>query len=131
MWFKGAEVSIAILSPAIPQLPTGDIEKTADFFESKLNFVLVEKFPEHKHIIVKRGDAEIHFWQASTENEAKAIACQSSCYIRVKNIEALFAEFKAAGAPFAYGLTKQPWGMNEMQINDPYGNAIRFGEQYE
>ncbi len=124
-------MSIAILSPAISQLPTGDIEKTADFFESKLNFIVAEKFPKHKLIIVKRGDTEIHFWQAPTENEAKAIACQSSCYIRVKNIEALFTEFKAAGAPFAYELTKQPWGMNEMQINDPYGNAIRFGEQYE
>ena len=124
-------MSNAILSPAIPQLPTGDIEKAAEFFESILNFVVVEKFPEYNHLIVKRGSAEIHFWQAPTEAEAKAIAAQSSCYIRVENIEALFAEFMANGAPFAYELTRQPWGMYEMQVNDPYGNAIRFGEEYE
>jgi uncharacterized glyoxalase superfamily protein PhnB len=131
MWLKGTGMSIAVLSPAIPQLPTGNIEKTAEFFESKLNFVIAEKFAEYKHLIIKRGKTEIHFWQAPTEAEAKAIACQSSCYIRVENIKALFAEFKANDAPFAYELTKQPWGMYEMQVNDPYGNAIRFGEQYE
>ncbi len=124
-------MSIAVLNPAIPQLPTGNIEITAEFFESKLNFEIAEKLPEYKHLIIKRGKTEIHFWQAPTEAEARAIACQSSCYIRVENIEALFAEFKANGAPFAYELTKQPWGMYEMQVNDPYGNAIRFGEQYE
>ena len=26
-------------------------------------------------------------------------------------------------------MTIQPWGMHEMQIDDPYGNAIRFGER--
>jgi hypothetical protein len=30
---------------------------------------------------------------------------------------------------FRYELTTQPWGMHEMQIDDPYGNAIRFGER--
>lgn len=120
-----------ILSSAIPQLPTGDIKKTAEFFESVLNFEIVEMFPDYNHLIVKRGNAEIHFWQASTEAEAKSIASQSSCYIRVDNIEVLFSEFKTKGAPFAYELTNQPWGMNEMQVNDPYGNAIRFGEEFE
>ena len=115
-------------NPAIPQLPSGDIEKTADFFEKKLNFEIAAKFPEYKHLIVRRGPAEIHFWQAATEREAKKIGSQSSCYIRVENIESLFEELKKSEAPFGYELTKQPWGMNEMQINDPYGNAIRFGE---
>ena len=118
----------AVLSPAIPQLPTGDIEKTAAFFETKLGFDIAAKFVEHKHLIVRRGPAEIHFWQAATESEAKLIAEQSSCYIRVENIEPLFKEFKGRDVPFGYELTKQPWGMNEMQVNDPFGNAIRFGE---
>jgi uncharacterized glyoxalase superfamily protein PhnB len=117
------------LSPAIPQLPTGDIEKTAAFFESLLGFEVVAKFLEHNHLIVRRGAVEIHFWQAATEVDAKKIASQSSCYIPVENIEPLFIELKEKGAPFAYELTQQPWGMNEMQVNDPYGNAIRFGER--
>lgn len=118
-----------VLKPAIPQLPSGDIEKTAHFFQTKLSFDIAAKFPEYKHLIVRRGAAEIHFWQADTEEEAKTIGSQSSCYIRVENIRPLFEELKRSGAPFQYELTEQPWGMLEMQIDDPYGNAIRFGEQ--
>jgi uncharacterized glyoxalase superfamily protein PhnB len=116
------------LSPAIPQLPSGNIQNTAKFFETKLRFEIVASFPDQGFLILRRGSAVIHFWQAATEEEAKEVGSQSSCYIPVENIEVLFEEFKNAGAPFRYELTPQPWGMNEMQIDDPYGNAIRFGE---
>ncbi|MNL06365.1 Bleomycin resistance protein [compost metagenome] len=121
----------AILSSAIPQLPTGDIEKTANYFVSRLGFEVAAKYVEQKFLIVKRGAAEIHFWQTPTENEATELGSESSCYIRVQNINALFAEFKEKGATFRYELKKQPWGMNEMQIDDPYMNAIRFGESFQ
>ena len=71
---------------------------------------------------------EIHFWDAGSEEEARKYGSASSCYIRVKNIGPLYKELKTRGAPFRYELTRQPWGMNEMQVDDPYGNAIRFGE---
>lgn len=116
------------LKIAIPQLPSGDIEKTADFFATVLGFEVLAKFPEHNHLIVARGSAEIHFWQLDTEQHAHDLGSESSCYIRVKNIESLFSELRDRKAPFRYELTLQPWGMNEMQVDDPYGNAIRFGE---
>lgn len=119
------------LGPAIPQLPSGDIEKTASFFEKKLGFKVAAKMIDHGFLSVKRGETEIHFWKANTEKEAKDLGSASSCYIRVQNIEPLFKEFKDRGAPFRYELTKQPWGMHEMQIDDPYLNAIRFGESFD
>ena len=121
----------AKLKCAIPQLPTGDIEKTANFCETKLGFEVWEKYPEQKHLIVGRGNVELHFWQADSEETAKELGSQSSCYIRVKDIEVLFSELKENKAPFRYELTNRPWGMKEMQIDDPYGNAIRFGEPIE
>lgn len=124
-------MSNAILGPAIPQLPTADIEVTAEFVERALGFEVVARFANFGHLIVQRGPAEIHFWRASSEQEARAIAGQSSCYIRVEHVEALYDELKRRGAPFGYELTRQPWGMHEMQVNDPYGNAIRFGERFD
>jgi uncharacterized glyoxalase superfamily protein PhnB len=121
-------MSEATLGPAIPQLPSGDIEKTAAYFVEKLGFEVVAKYKEQNFLIVRRGGAEIHFWQASTEDEALKLGSESSCYVRVENIDVLFAQFKEQGAKFRYELTKQPWGMYEMQIDDPYMNAIRFGE---
>lgn len=121
-------MSQSTLSPAIPQLPSGDIGTTQRFFEQQLGFEVVASFPEHRFLIVRRGAAEIHFWQAPSEAEAIAIGRQSSCYIRVENVAGLFDEFRRRGLTFRYELTRQPWGMNEMQLDDPYGNAIRFGE---
>ena len=116
------------LSPAFPQLPTGNIDRTAAFFVEQLGFRVKAKFPTQKFLIVEREDAEIHFWTAETDADAREVGSNSSCYIRVEEIDELYKEFKARGVRFRYELTKQPWGMYEMQIDDPYGNAIRFGE---
>lgn len=116
------------LGSAIPQLPSGDLEKTAAFYEFQLGFQIISKMIDYNFLSVKRGSAEIHFWKAPSEKEARELGQESSCYIRVENIIPLFNEFKEKGATFRYELTKQPWGMHEMQIDDPYMNAIRFGE---
>jgi uncharacterized glyoxalase superfamily protein PhnB len=116
------------LSPAIPQLPSGDINKTAEFFERSLGFETVAKLNNGTFLIVKRGSAEIHFWRTEDEKTAGEIGRASSCYIRVKNVAKLFEDLKARNAKFRYELKRMPWGMNEMQLDDPYGNAIKFGE---
>lgn len=122
-------IPTAILSPAIPQLPSGDLQRTAEFYRGRLGFTQFKLFSEEGHLIVKREQVEIHFWYAGSEEEARKYGSASSCYIRVQNIIPLYEEFKARGAPFGYELKSQPWGMHEMQVNDPYGNAIRFGEE--
>jgi uncharacterized glyoxalase superfamily protein PhnB len=117
-----------ILSPAIPQLPSGDLTITADFYRERLGFTQFKLYADEGHLIIKREQVEIHFWRAGSEVDARTYGSASSCYIRVQNIGTLFEEFRNRGAPFGYELTSQPWGMREMQVNDPYGNAIRFGE---
>lgn len=114
------------LEPAIPQLPSGNINKTEDFFIQMLRFETTFKSLEYKILILKRGHCEIHFWQTS-EEEALNLGRNSSCYIRTSLVDELFSEFKERGVVFRYELVDQPWGMREMQIDDPYGNAIRFG----
>jgi uncharacterized glyoxalase superfamily protein PhnB len=121
-------MSSSTLSPAIPQLPSGNLQITAEFYRERLGFTGFKLYAEHGHLIATRGPVEIHFWDAGSEDEARKYGSASSCYIRVENIGPLYEEFRDRGAPFGYELTLQPWGMNEMQVNDPYGNAIRFGE---
>jgi uncharacterized glyoxalase superfamily protein PhnB len=114
-----------ILSPAIPQLPSGNLEKTATFYKTFLGFE--ELFRFDSIVSLKRENVEIHFW-LTDEKSALDLGSNSSCYIRVQNIETLFKEFQNNGITFRYVLQEMPWGMNEMQIDDPYKNAIRFGE---
>jgi hypothetical protein len=124
-------MSTPILSPAIPQLPSGNLTTTETFFRERLEFTTFRRYAEHGHLIACREAVEIQFWDAGSEQEARKYASASSCYIRVENIAELHAELKMRGAPFGYELTRQPWGMNEMQVDDPFGNAIRFGESFD
>jgi uncharacterized glyoxalase superfamily protein PhnB len=124
----GEQMTHSVLGQAIPQLPSGDVAVTEKFFNSVLGFETIDVFPELGLLMVRRGDAEIHFWQTPTADEAKRLGRNSSCYIRVTHIEQIFEEYKANRVPFRYELEKKEWGMLEMQIDDPYGNAIRFGE---
>lgn len=117
-----------ILSPAIPQLPSGNLDTTTEFYRERLGFTEFTLYAGQGHLIAQRGAVELHFWDAGSEAQARKYGSASSCYIRVKQIHPLYTELKDRGAPFAYELRLQPWGMLEMQINDPYGNAIRFGE---
>ncbi len=123
-------MSKSLLGPAIPQLPSGDLQTTADFFRERLGFTEFKQYSDHGHLIACRGATEIHFWDAGSVEEAKKYGRASSCYIRVQHVVELYAELQTRGAPFAYELTHQPWGMHEMQVNDPFGNAIRFGEPF-
>lgn len=128
---KVANTGLATLSPAIPQLPSGNLQTTLAFMQDKLGFSLHRLYEDQGHLIVRRAVAEIHFWLARSEDEARHYGSASSCYIRVQNIQSLYDEFIARGMTLRYGLTRQPWGMNEMQVDDPYGNAIRFGESVD
>ena len=81
------------LSPAIPQLPSGNLQVTAEFYRERLGFTDFEFYAEHGHLIATRGPVEIHFWDAGSEDEARKYGSASSCYIRVQNIDPLYEEF--------------------------------------
>ena len=48
------EMSEPKLGSAIPQLPTGDIEKTAAYFTERLGFEIAGTFAQHNFLIVKK-----------------------------------------------------------------------------
>ena len=114
------------LSPAIPQLPMKDIDETANFYVEKLGFEIVQRYEEQKFLMVRRDKAEIHFL-GYEPGVAKEVGSFSSAYIYPEDIDKLADEFRAAGVAFRYGPEDKPWGMYEMQIDDPCGTAIRFG----
>lgn len=89
------------LSAAIPQLPSGNLDETAAFFEKFLGFQVVVKMQDHGFLMIRRGPAEIHFWQAQDVETAHKIGDQSSCYIRVSKYRRSIKNFKTARYAFA------------------------------
>lgn len=115
---------VTTIEKAIPVLPSLDFGRSIGFYEQKLGFKLGFRYNER--VGLERDGFELHFWPC----EDASVPPVSSCYVIVKNIEALYEEYKAQGVIHPNGaLESKPWGMKQFAILDPDGNMIQFGER--
>ncbi len=112
---------------ATPVLASLDIERSVEFFCSRLGFTAVH-VEQGVYGIVSRGAVFIHFWACNERH----IAENTSCRVRVQGVDTLYAQCLAAGIvhPKAHLETK-PWGSTEFAVLDPDGNLIAFAQWSE
>lgn len=108
---------------AIPVLASLDIQRSVDFFASKLGFT-IHYASQGEYGIVSRGNVNIHFWACNDPTIASATGCRVS----VLNIESLYAhctseEIVHPNAP----LHTTPWN-REFAILEPDNNLVTFFE---
>ena len=109
---------------AIPVLASLDIERSVEFFSSKLGFTKIH-VAQAEYGIVSNGRVRIHFWACNDRNIAEATGCR----VQVQGIEALHAQCAShaivhPNAPLA----PKSWGTKEFAILDPDGNLVTFYE---
>src|SRR5262249_36080478 len=107
-----------------------DIARACDFFTQKLGFAVVFLYGEPPfygqvardgvRLNLRHVDAPL-FDPALREREDYL-----SASINVDDVERLYAEFRAAGAPFHQHLRKEPWGATTFVVKDPDGNLVLF-----
>lgn len=108
---------------AAPVLASLDLDKTESFYKERLGFETEFKYPNYLSVI--RNGLAIHFWVT----DDPAIPKATSCYVYLEGVDALHAEYDAAGVVHPNGqLGTRPWRMKEFAILDGDGNMIRFGE---
>ena len=128
---SGSREAIAEPGIAIPILSARDLVETRAFYEA-LGFHTTGWWPEFGgYASLVRGDLTMHFFAYEdllpSENYAQ-------CYWRVKDVNALHAEYATLGLPSS-GIPRldlvenKPWGMREFAIVDPNGNLVRVGQQ--
>lgn len=105
----------------IPVLASLNIAESAAFYTEKLAFTL--KLKTDNYLIVEREGAELHFWLCAE----KHIAENTSCYIRLNQVDALFNELQSRGLQLNPPVS-QAWGVRELYLLDPHGNLLKFGE---
>ena len=109
------------LERAIPLLPTRSIAEAVAFYRDRLGFQPLFELADYAG--VGRGPVEIHFWKC---DDAR-IAENTSCRIEVTHIEALYAEYFAAGVIHPNGrLEEKPWKFREFSAVDGAGNLLVF-----
>lgn len=111
------------LGKAIPVLASLDMARTLDFYATTLGFQ-TRHFEGSGYGIAVRGATELHFWACGD----KYIAENTSCYIRVADIEALYQELRTR-LPSLQPVVHTAWGMDELYVFDPDGNLIKFGQE--
>ena len=112
---------------ATPVLASLDIERSVEFYCSRLGFATVH-VQQGSYGIVSRGAVQLHFW-ACTERH---IAENTSCRVRVEGIDALYAQCTAFGIVHPNAtLDTRPWGTREFGVLDPDGNLVTFAEWNE
>jgi catechol 2,3-dioxygenase-like lactoylglutathione lyase family enzyme len=108
---------------AVPVLASLDIDRSVDFFASRLGFA-VRYASQGEYGIVERGDVTIHFWACSDP----AISSATGCRVRVRNIESMYAHCARVQVVHPNGaLRTTPWN-REFAILDPDKNLVTFFE---
>lgn len=131
------------LSTTIPALPVLSIPDATAFYASKLGFETVHADPSFAS--VRRDAAVLHLWAASDETWRARLSVDRvivsgaesflvgthSCRIEVAGLDALFAEYQAAGVLYAPDtrVTAQPWGDRDFPALDLHRNLLTFFER--
>ncbi len=107
-------------------MPSLNLDETAGFYQ-RLGFHLEARY-EGDYAILRRENCEIHFFLKGDLDPTRSFF---GCYWRVRDAEALYAEFAALQLPSLHPVEEKPWGMLEFALIDPHGNLIRVGQEID
>jgi uncharacterized glyoxalase superfamily protein PhnB len=115
-----------------PQFVVPDVVRTAEWYRDNLGFDILGYFLDPPvYAMVRRDSVEIHFGKgdsdATVNNES--IRCGSmEAYVFVKDVQALYDEFTAAGITVPYPPTRRVYERTEIEVTDCDGHKLVFGE---
>jgi uncharacterized glyoxalase superfamily protein PhnB len=113
-----------------PQFFTLDIPGTVGYYEAKLGFKCLGTWQDPPvYAIVARDQQAIHFRCAEppTANPSKYSNELLDAYLRVEDVDALYAEYAARGVEFTRELANTPWHSREFVVKDRDGRLLAFG----
>lgn len=112
---------------AIPLMHVSSSEAAEQFYCARLGFTKEWEYrpaapaPDPGYFGLGRDGVALHVSSFSGDGVAGGVA---SFYVR--DVDALFAEFTAAGVAIELAPYDQSWGNREMYIRDADGNSLRF-----
>jgi catechol 2,3-dioxygenase-like lactoylglutathione lyase family enzyme len=118
------------LKRAMPVIFVANVEASAGFFKDTLGFSIdfLHGRPPFYGSVTRDG-ASLHL--KFVHEPVLTVGAQDRdglivAFIEVDNVQALYAEYVAAGASFNQKLKKQAWGGRDFVVRDPDGNGVCF-----
>jgi uncharacterized glyoxalase superfamily protein PhnB len=113
-----------------PQFFSIDIPGTLAWYKDKLGFECVGTWQDPPvYAIVARDQQAIHFRCAEppTANPEKYADELLDAYLKVGDVDALYAEYAARDVEFTRELGNTPWDAREFVVKDCDGRLLAFG----
>jgi predicted enzyme related to lactoylglutathione lyase len=116
-------------------LLVSDINRAAEYYRDRLGFTC-EIYGDPPDFIVAKRDEAIILMALCDDPERivpnwRIVDNVWNVYIRVDDVEAIYAEVQRRGAPIDYTLYDAPSGFREFGVQDPDGHDIGIGQPIE
>lgn len=119
----------------VPVLMARDVRTALDFY-ARLGYALVfaDDADQPRYAGVARDGLHVHLQWQDASHWNNALDRPAYRFV-VDDVDALYAEFLAAGALPALSTSpyrepaNTPWGTREFHLRDPDGNALQFCDQ--
>lgn len=120
-------MSIEFEAP-IPIIRILSVDKALEFYRDFLGLTVdwEHRFAEHLPLYceVSRNGMKFHL----SEHRGDA-STGSTCYVWVKHIDTFYEELRLKNSKYlTSGVQDEGEGRKELELTDPFGNRIRFGE---
>jgi predicted enzyme related to lactoylglutathione lyase len=127
-------LTIHVMAPrfrtSTPVLPISDYARARAFYCEGLGFGVVQESREAPAFgILRREGAELFLDGFRGRVRGDGGNSGWDAYLRLDDVHALAEELRARGIAIATGPTDTPHGMREMEVVDPDGNRIGFGQE--
>ena len=127
---------MAQIQAVAPVLLVRDVVASANYYRDKLGFTYDRFWGEPPNFCMVRRDGHtVMLSQAPAKVELiphwRVVDQMWNAYFWVKDVEALYAEYKHSGAKIDYTLGLKPYGVKEFGVQDLDDHDIGFGQIVE
>jgi catechol 2,3-dioxygenase-like lactoylglutathione lyase family enzyme len=126
---------MARLTGSSAVLLVADIDRSVEYYRDRLGFTCEVHGDPPDFLVARRDDVVV--LMALCEDPERIVPNWRivpnvwNVFIRVDDVEAIYAEFQRRGAPIDYSLYDAPSGFREFGVQDPDGHDIAIGQPIE
>jgi predicted enzyme related to lactoylglutathione lyase len=118
------QATARMLKKIMPCLPLDDVNAGVAYYRDVLGFTI--NYAQHDLGVMDRDDVGVLL--VARKERQRGIG---SCYVYVRDADALYAELKGKGANVLDEPVSHPWGLRDFRVVDLEGNQITFGQPFE
>lgn len=122
----------ATLTGISPVLLVSDLERAVAYYRDRLGFACDTFGDPPNFATAERDEATILLALADDDSQLvpywKIVHNMWNAYIRVDDVDAIYAEVQERGAGIDYSIYNAPHGFREFGVQDPDGHDVAFGQ---